>query len=158
MIEEFEETDVSESDEWARLEMGAANLDGELSPELPTAENIAPEETGIETGELLAQAIQASADIFAPNWHIEPEESEQLGIAYGALLDKYLPDSGLDKYGLEISALLITGMVFKSRAGVPLKKPKPKKDKPEKLADKSHGESVEFPNVLVAKPVNHGGD
>jgi hypothetical protein len=157
MTVEIEETEINPDEEWARLEQSAQDLDGILSPELPSVENSEPEQTGLETGELLAQAIQASADIFAPNWHIEPEESEQLGIAYGALLDKYMPDSGLDKYGIELSAILITGMVLKSRAGVPLKKPKPKKDKSEEKPEHK-GSAVEFPTELVAKPVNGGGE
>jgi hypothetical protein len=156
MTIEIEETEINPDEEWARLEQSAQALDGILSPELPAAENSEPEQTGLETGELLAQAIQASADIFAPNWQIEPEESEQLGVAYGALLDKYLPDSGLEKYGIELSAILITGMVLKSRAGMPLRKPKPKKNKPEEKPDNQPVDEVEFPSELVAKPVKGG--
>lgn len=118
--------------EWAVLAAQAKALDGEISPETQLIENPEAEpEIEISSGELMAQVIQVTADIAAPNWKIQQEESEQLGNVYGALLDKYLPDSGLNNFGLEISALLVTGMVLKSRAGIPLRKPESKKEEGE---------------------------
>lgn len=143
-----ENIEQSTETEWAHLEQSAAAVDGVLSPEIQSTE-IAESEPEIETGQLVAQAIQATADIFAPNWDIQPEESEQLGAAYGALIEKYLPDSGLEKYGVEISAVLITGMILKSRANKPLRKPKPKeikKEQPEEIAS----------GVLTPKAVANG--
>ncbi|GLX80884.1 hypothetical protein [Thalassotalea eurytherma] len=105
-------------------------LNPPLSEEAQAQANIEAEaEPEIESAALVSQVIQVSADIFAPNWKIQAEESAQLGQVYGKLLDKYLPDSGLDKYGLELSALMVTAMVIGSRAGVPLK------EKPEKKPD-----------------------
>lgn len=97
-------------------EEAQANAETEAEPE-------------IESAALVTQVVQMSADIFAPNWQIQPEESAQLGQVYGKLLDKYLPNSGLDKYGLELSALMATAMIIGSRAGTPLK------EKPEKKPD-----------------------
>ena len=118
----------SAEQEWAVLAAQAKALDGEISPETQLIENPEAEpEIDISSGELMTEVIQVTADALAPNWEIQPEESEKLGTVYGALLDKYLPDNGLSNYGLEISALLATAIVFKSRSGIPLRKPKEKK-------------------------------
>lgn len=125
-----EPTDINDIDlselggDFAALADEAAALDGDENPVNGASAQAEPEKPELTTGELMATAIQATADIVAPNWEIQAEESEALGEAYGALLDKYLPDSGLNNYGVEITALLVTGMVLKSRAGVPLRKPK----------------------------------
>jgi hypothetical protein len=129
---------VSENDEsnfdWSKLEAQAAAIDGEDSPEITPATE--PEQE-ISSAELVGQAIQVMADVVAPNWEIKPKESEQLGVVYGALLDKYMPESGFDKYGLEISALLVTGMVLKSRSGISLRKPKNENEKTSQISAKS---------------------
>lgn len=111
--------------EWAMLGAQAQKIDDENTPESITGETV-EDEPEIQTGELIAQVIQVTAEVIAPNWDLQQEECEQLGNVYGALLDKYLPDSGLEKYGLEISALMLTGIILKSRIGTPLKKPKEK--------------------------------
>tara|TARA_Y100000994_G_C15703663_1_gene446400 strand:+ start:1284 stop:1778 length:495 start_codon:yes stop_codon:yes gene_type:complete len=131
MTIEIEETTQGVDDlarEFAALTAEGEALDGEQNPLTGETPDKEPAELEIPTGELMAQVVQTTADIFAPNWEIQPDESEALGNAYGALLDKYMPDSGLDKWGLEITALMVTGMVIRSRAGVPLKK-KPKSEK-----------------------------
>ncbi|WP_218397977.1 hypothetical protein [Alteromonas lipotrueae] len=126
MNEEIEAIDaggdspVMNEQEWAGVYAAAAELDETDAP--LTGEQSVNEESEIPSGALMADVVQVTADIFAPNWNIKREESEQLGAVYGALLDKYMPNSGLDKYGLELSALMVTAMVIKSRAGVPLKK------------------------------------
>lgn len=139
VTESTEQAEIDLSDlqgDFSALASEAAALDGEESPvNGKEAESV---EAELSTGELMATAIQATADIIAPNWDIQSEESEALGNAYGALIDKYLPDNGLNNYGVEITALLVTGMVFKSRAGVPLRKP----EKPEK-AEESQKSSQE---------------
>lgn len=111
---------------WLSLGSQASVLDNELAPtdnqSLNSVENEV--ETEISTAELLAPVIKVSADIFAPNWEFDESECEQLGIAYGALIDKYIPDNPASKYGLEISAVMVTLAVFGSRKGVPLRKEK----------------------------------
>lgn len=129
MLEENKPDLASESEmDWGKLEAQAAAIDDINSPQ---AADDSPPEPEISSAELVGQAIQVTADLIAPNWKIQGEESQQLGVVYGALLDKYLPDSDFSKYGLEISALIVTGMILKSRAGVPLQKEK--KKKPEQI-------------------------
>lgn len=130
MTEENEPDLANESEmDWGNLEAQALNIDEINTPESAKG---SPPEDEISSGDLVAQAIQVTADFIAPNWNIKPEESEQLGNVYGALLDKYMPDSDFSKYGLELSALLVTGMILKSRAGVPLRKSE--KKAPEQIA------------------------
>lgn len=81
-------------------------------------ENQEPE---ISTSELIAPILNIGFATLAPNWKISGEEVEQLSQAYGALLDKYLPDNGLDKYGPEISAIMVTAMIVMPRAAIPRK-------------------------------------
>lgn len=115
---------------WANLAAQGSHLDNENNPALPVNENQpVNNEPDIETAELLAPVIQITADIFAPNWEINEDECEQLATVYGALIDKYLPDNPATKYGLEISALITTAMIFGARKGKPLTKEKPKADK-----------------------------
>ena len=150
MSEEKEGNSAMESDfNWDNLEVQASAIDDLNQPTTAQSENVpdpVPEPT---TGELLTEVIQITADVAAPNWQIQREESEQLGSVYGALLDKYMPDAGLGKYGIEISAVLVTGMIIKSRAGIPLRAPK---EKPEETTEKTPEQS----STLKAKAVNHG--
>lgn len=152
MSEENTNDSVIEAEfNWDNLEAQAADIDNLNQPVNAQNENAPepiPEPT---TGELLAEVIQITADIVAPNWQIQKEESEQLGAVYGALIDKYMPDAGLGKYGLEISAVLVTGIIIKGRAGIPLRKPK---EKQKALNDST--ETPEQSNTLKAKAVNHG--
>lgn len=143
---------------WEQLEAQAATVDDINSPTPINDES--PQEEEISSGDLVAQAIQVTADFIAPNWEIKEEESEQLGKVYGALLDKYLPDSDFSKYGLELSALLVTGMILKSRAGVPLKKEKPKekKERSTRLEDNNPKDQVyngQTTGTLEAKAVSN---
>jgi hypothetical protein len=153
MIEENEPDLAAESEmDWGNLEAQAANVDDVNTPE---SAKESPPEDEISSGDLVAQAIQVTADFIAPNWNIKPEESEQLGNVYGALLDKYMPDSDFSKYGLELSALLVTGMILKSRAGVPLRK-KEKKN-PEQIAEPEQQEVYQqsASSTLTAKAVSN---
>ena len=97
----------------------------------PEAENQEPE---ISSSELLKPILTIGFQVVAPNWKITPEEINQLSDAYGALVDKYLPDTGLEKFGTEISAVMVTAMVMLPRASIP-RKPVPTK-KTEKSGNK----------------------
>lgn len=152
MKNEITENDapVINEQEWANVYAEAAEVDETDAP--ITGEQSVNEVEEISSAALMADVVQVTADIFAPNWDIQREESEQLGTVYGALLDKYVPDSGLDKYGLELSALMVTAMVIKSRAGVPLKKaPEPEKEESDnktpgqKAENKTPGQKAENP-------------
>jgi len=114
---------------WCFLEEQALTLDSELTPNAANKAEVEKENAqDPETSELLAPVIKITADLIAPNWSLTKIECEQLGEAYGALLDKYLPENGLNNYGVEIAALLTTGIIFSDRKGLPMRKPK-KKDK-----------------------------
>lgn len=154
MTIEIEETATSADDlarEFAALTAEGEALDGEQIPLTGEQSENEPEKAEIPTGELMAQVVQTTADIFAPNWEIQAEESEALGNAYGALLDKYMPDSGLDKYGVEIAAVMVTGMVLRSRAGVPLKK-QPKSQKTARSREEKTEENQELAKEEIKKP------
>lgn len=159
---ENESINENAPDLWAQLEQQAAQVDKVLSPETLNGEiENQAEEIDESSADLMAALIDVTADIFAPNWQIQPEESQKLGMVYGALLDKYLPDSGLGKYSLEFSAVLITGAILKSRKGIPLKKPEPeeKQAAPEQIEHKKEtpptGHAVKNNMVLKPKAVKH---
>lgn len=120
---EIEETPVLQEvdNPWGSLSIQATALDNELAP--PTIQEIEPvkAEPEVETAELLAPVIAITANILAPNWQITDDETNQLATVYGALLDKYLPDNPASKYGLEITALMTTGLIFAARKGMPMK-------------------------------------
>lgn len=142
------------ADEALSVDQKAGVLSDEMAAELAADESPEPE---IQSAALLTDAIQATAGIFAPNWDLKREECEQLGTVYGALLDKYMPDSGLDKYGLEISAVMVTAMVLKSRAGVPRHKPKPKdKAKAKTETRETNAGENDVPVISIAAPLDMG--
>ena len=161
---EENQTSVDESEtNWDNLEAQAAEVDNILMPPTSSLNQTEPAEPEIQTGELLTQAFQVIADVFAPNWELKKEESEQLGAVYGALIDKHLPDSGVEKYGLEITAVLVTGMIVKSRKGIPLRKPEkevnesqPEKPKEKTVNDIDASHQNVKSGVLAPKGVKHG--
>lgn len=124
MLEENDLRSLDRLRPLAREYDGAIGVNAEGNA-LPVGEP-QPEQPQIDIGQVLGQVIGATAGILAPNWNIQPEESQALGEAYGALVDKYFPDTGMENWGAEITALTVTAMVFQSRAGVPMKKPEPK--------------------------------
>jgi len=98
---------------------------------VPIAGNAEPEnqEPEISTSELLAPILGIGFATLAPNWKVSPDEVNQLSQAYGALIDKYLPDNGLDRFGPEISAIMVTAMIIMPRASIPRKEKKIEKPK-----------------------------
>lgn len=153
-------SDIESEFNWEQLDAQAAAIDNVNLP-TPEAKETEPEPE-VSSGELVGEAIQVVADIFAPNWQVQPQESEKLGVVYGALLDKYMPDSGIDKFGLEISALLVTGMIIKSRSGIPLRKPKPKENDAKQVeqsqvvtGEQTPHEQIAPSTTLEAKAVKH---
>lgn len=149
--------------DWSKLQNDAALYDKKhgLSFDDPQVEDQKEAAEELEIAALMSVAIQVSADMFAPNWDLQPEEAEQLGAVYGALLDKYMPDNGLGKYTVELSALVVTAAVLKSRAGIPMKKLDKKEKKSAQDVIKSQDEQQEVVNqqqgnVLVPKRVKNG--
>lgn len=116
------EMEVETEMNWDNLAAQASAVDDVISPQTSQSiEESKEDEPEVETGELVTEAVQVLAEVFAPNWNVQKEESEKLGTIYGALLDKYFPDSGIEKFGLELTAILVTGMIVKSRKGIPLR-------------------------------------
>jgi hypothetical protein len=73
-----------------------------------------------ETQEILQPVLSMGFGILAPNWQVQPEEVEQLSEVYAALLDKYFPD-GMGDYGVEITAVMVTGAIVLPRLKTPRK-------------------------------------
>jgi hypothetical protein len=134
-------------DTWAALNAQAVALDNELAP--PVSDHkTANEVVEPETAELLAPVIKITADLVAPNWALTEVECEQLANSYAALLDKYLPENGLNNYGVEITALLTTGIVFSSRKGIPMRKKEDKKQQVEQKK-KNNENAALIPKAVI---------
>lgn len=71
----------------------------------------------------------------APAWKVTSAEVAELSEAWGALVDKWAPGGLLNKYGLEITALLVTVQVLAPRFGHPTQEPTPEKTEPERAPD-----------------------
>lgn len=59
----------------------------------------------------------------APAWKVTDAEVAELSDAWGALVDKWAPGGLLNKYGLELTALLVTVQVLAPRVGQPTQEP-----------------------------------
>lgn len=81
-----------------------------------------PAEPDVPTAELVAMILGPAFAIVAPNWNVRESEIDQLGKAYGAVLDKYFPD-GLGNYGAELTAVFCTLAIVAPRRGKPLRAP-----------------------------------
>lgn len=117
-------------DDWDDLAFKAQQFESKLSVNEsgPVEDGEKADSLELSSAELLTDAVSITAEIFAPNWHITPEEAGQLGGVYGKLLDKYAPETDFSKWMPEIGAVMVTGMIIKSRIGVPLKLEPPKSD------------------------------
>lgn len=72
------------------------------------------------TKDILEPVLAMGFGVLAPNWQVQPQEVEQLADVYAQLLDKYFPD-GLGDYGVEISAVMVTGAIVLPRLKTPRK-------------------------------------
>lgn len=116
----------------AALEEAAADFAATApAPDAPTLDQQAPaadEAPAMPTADVLFPIARLAFDKAAPLWAVSDDEVRTLCDAYGALLDKYFPDGFLDRFGVELSAILVTFTVFGPRWGTPMKpaaKPKP---------------------------------
>lgn len=101
-------------------------LEAEASAEAQADEQAAaPEgETGdnlpdMPTADLLRPIIDLGCGVMVPAWNISAHERQALAEAYAALADKYLPDTGLGPYAVEINALLLTAAIVVPRLDQP---------------------------------------
>lgn len=83
------------------------------------------------TAEVLAALLIPTFKFMAPAWEVSDGECALLGDAYGAVLDKYLPDLNV---GVELSAALATLAVFGPRWGKPTKATPKKEQAPPREA------------------------
>lgn len=86
-------------------------------------------ELDVPTGQLCAMVLGPLFAIFAPNWNVTGSEVQQLGEAYGKVIDKHFKE-GLGKYGVEVTAVIVTCAIVAPRAHKPPKIEKPKESKP----------------------------
>lgn len=98
------------------LVIEAAGLDEPLNPK--GTPSVAQLVSSIPTKDLCVMVLTPAFAIFAPNWNVRTSEIEQLGDAYGKVIDKYFPD-GFGKYDAEITALVVTSMIVMPRRGKP---------------------------------------
>lgn len=117
------------TDDLAALDAEARAVEGKV---ITNAEQQAsaepPPAAEITTGQLLTAILVPVFKVLAPAWAVSRDECALLGEAWGAVVDKYLPDLDL---GVELSAVLATALVFGPRWGTPPKvQPKEKPDAP----------------------------
>lgn len=111
----------------ASLHAKAAALEGEFiqagEGEQAGANGTAgPAPPGPSTGKVISALLRPTFDLLAPAWNVSDTECENLGDAYGTVLDKYFPDFDL---GPEVAALFVTFAVFGPRMRTPRHNPKP---------------------------------
>lgn len=113
----------------ADLEMAAAAFTAAAPPEVPPVSSDQPgddEAPAMPTADVLYPIARLAFDKGAPLWAVSDDEVRTLCDAYGALLDKYFPDGFLDRFGVELSAIMVTIAVFGPRWGTPMRvEPKP---------------------------------
>ena len=133
-----------------QLEFENVQPSGDLAHLISECENDAggyeqPEAPEVETAEVLYMVIHPLFNVMAPAWNIQEVESRQLAEVYGALLDKYWPDSAA-LMGVELSAALTTLAILGPRLGKPRKfeeqpekqkkaEPEPESKQPKQAAD-----------------------
>jgi len=90
-----------------------AAMANDFEPEKePIASESGIESAGIDSGQMCATCFSVVFGILAgrrgDHWALSPEESEQLGTATGAVLDKYCPDiEGGPEYALIVAAGMV---------------------------------------------------
>lgn len=98
------------------LDALARELDAQAQPTSPPAE---PEQPAMPTSALIAPALAVVFRHAAPAWRVSDAEIASLSEAYGALIDKYFPGGVLNRWGIEVAALMATLAVLGPRWGTP---------------------------------------
>ena len=112
----------NESADWNIAQSLAESVTVNTGEPIP-AEQLA--EVDFTLADVLAPAIQLTADIAAPNWKITEDESQSLATAWGNVIEVWLPGATLDPKWMALGlAAATTAVIAKSRAGVPLRQPK----------------------------------
>lgn len=116
------------------------------APAEKPAEQPAPE---VPAKALLQPLLTLAFAKAAPAWKVTAAEVAELSEAWGALVDKWAPGGLLNKYGLEITALLVTVQVLAPRFGQPTQEQATEKKEQEQATEKktytaSSGDVVSF--------------
>lgn len=98
------------------LDALARELDMPETQASPPAE---PEPPAMPTSALIAPALAVVFRHAAPAWRVSDAEIASLAEAYGALVDKYFPGGLLNRWGIEVAALMATLAVLGPRWGTP---------------------------------------
>lgn len=151
MFEEEENTELpdgevseaeTEAQEWAaleaqanKLEVGRVTVDGELVPQVRSAEVLQP---------LLAGGFA----VMAPNWDVSPEETEALAEAWGNCLDAFFPSLDVDpRVAAVLGAVTTTALVVGPRWH------QPRNEKERRQAEKQRQEPLPAKPEAPQKPV-----
>lgn len=128
---------VAAPDELAALAIEA----GPVEVEQPATEQ-QPPAPEVPAKALLQPLLALAFAKAAPAWKVTAAEVAELSEAWGALVDKWAPGGLLNKYGLEITALLVTVQVLAPRFGQPTQEPTPEKKEPERAPEMTAGRTL----------------
>jgi hypothetical protein len=128
--DDLQQTEQAHFDEFAAIQ-AALN---ETEPLTSNSEQYQPAEAvSVSGAELIFPVVGLACAVLAPSWNITTDEQQALADNYGAVIDKYFPE-GAGSFGVELSALLVTGAILAPRLGTP-RKPEKETKTDEKAAD-----------------------
>jgi hypothetical protein len=142
--------DIEQQSEFDAILLEAVSVDGGEVGENGLIEDSTNNEPEMQTSEILFPIIAMGFDIVVPQWKVRKEEKQALAEAYGALLDKYFPDAG-NYFGVEITALMATGMICMPRVLADKKEKEVNPQEKPKQAKKADFSSV---NSFDVKEIN----
>jgi hypothetical protein len=102
----------------AVIELEGLSVEDDFAP--GAADVTEPEPPAPPTKELIYMAASPLVDIFLPAWKVSEDEKRAVAGAWGDLIDKYFPDVEM---GVELTAIIVTGMVIVPRLGMDRKEP-----------------------------------
>lgn len=104
--------------------LGGLESEAERDEATPTDPTVADEmekaaaQSQQEYEAVLTMCIGMTFNIVAPNWEVSEAETQQLAGAYAGVLDKYFP-GGMESFGVEVGAALVTAAIIAPRIGKP---------------------------------------
>ena len=104
----------------AVIELEGLSVEDDFAPCGADVAEPEPEPPEMPTDELIYMAASPLVDIFLPGWRVSEDEKRAVAGAWGALIDKYFPEVEM---GVELTAIIVTGMVIVPRLGVDRKEP-----------------------------------
>jgi hypothetical protein len=125
------------NDDNLKVELDSLESEAIQSEPINEENQTASEQLQPETKQLISPIVSMACDLLAPNWGIQQTEKDVLCESYAEVIDKYFP-SGLENFGVELNALLITAAIFGPRISLPrhaLQPEKPIEDTEQKPTD-----------------------